>query len=1246
MSRLWSTVRPIRGRLFLGLLSALAASIVALLIPQVLEVMVNRLATDPTSTAVLTAGAVVLGLGIIEAALIWLRRIFAVAPATQAEKDMRVRFYAKVMHMPVAFHDHWGSGQLLSRAMSDINQIRRWVAFGMIMVVASAVTIVVGVVLLFRSSALLAGVFVLAAIPVVVISYVFSRQFHSLSRLSQDQNGDLATTIEQSVQGIRVLKAFGRGPTALEAFTGQADRLRQTEVRKARLMARFDATIFLLPELALGVALYLGLHQTAAGTMDVGRLASYFATATLVIGPTRMLGQLLGQAVNTTSALERHYEVMDEPNSITSLEAPAPLDPTQVRGDVRLEDVHFRYPDAPESARGVVDGVDLHIRPGETMALVGVTGCGKSTLLQLIPRLYDVTGGRITIDGVDIRDLSLIDLRTITAVAFEDATLFSDSVRSNVLLGADASLGEDEREALLHTALTTADAEFAYDLPDGVDTRIGEEGMSLSGGQRQRLALARAIAARPAVLLLDDPLSALDTRTEETVTQRLSEVLAGTTTLIVAHRTSTVSLADRVALMDDGRVVAVGTHAELLESSERYRYVLTHQETEAAHNVDIATMDASLETPVAHAQLKGVTSADVDAPVSTEVGAGADAGSTADVDADPAAVAGANATGETPRLTEAEEEQRMLTDAENRESRRRSMRLLRDLLSPVRGRVAVLALMVVFAQLAVVAGPAIIAWGIDNALPALLAGDARPAALATAAHIAAAIVGGILTFGYVSQSTVVGQQVLLSLRRRVFRETQRLDLEFHERYTSGRIVSRQTSDMEALRELLDSGIDIMVGSGLSMVFTVVLILGMDWVTGLVMLLMLIPGVALTVWFQKRSRDAYRGIRTHSARVIVHFVEAMTGIRAVKAFRKEDRNHVTYDGLAQAYRDASLNAIMIFGIYQPALRILANATIAVVLVVGGFRVLGGDLQVGVLVALVIYARRFFQPIDEIANFYNTFQSAVAALEKLASLLAEVPAVRDPEKPVPLPKATGRIDFENAAFRYTPTGPLVLKPVDLHIPAGQTIALVGRTGAGKSTIAKLVARFYDVTQGRVRLDGVDVRDLTAADLTGSVVMVTQEAYLFSGTVAENIELGRPGATRAEVEAAADAIGAGEFIRALPDGFDTDVNKRGGRVSAGQRQLISFARAFLAAPSVLILDEATSSLDIPSERAVQEGLMTLLGERTAIIIAHRLSTVMIADRVLVVHDGEIVEDGSPSELVAAGGRFSALYRAWRMT
>ncbi|QEU10906.1 ABC transporter ATP-binding protein [Dermabacter vaginalis] len=593
-----------------------------------------------------------------------------------------------------------------------------------------------------------------------------------------------------------------------------------------------------------------------------------------------------------------------------------------------------------------------------------------------------------------------------------------------------------------------------------------------------------------------------------------------------------------------------------------------------------------------------------------------------------------------------EEENHEFTKEENRASRKRSLALLRQLLAPEKAAIALVAVMVILAQAAVVAGPAILAWGIDHGLPALIDGDALPALGAAGLHAACAIVAAALTFVFTRQSSVIGQRLLLDLRRRVFRHTQRLSLEFHERYTSGRIVSRQTSDMEALRELLEFGVPILIGSSLSMVLTAGSIVAMDWPTGLIMLVLLIPCIALTVWFQVRSRIAYRGMRTHSAALIVQFVEAMNGIRAVKAFRKEESNSTEYRALAENYRRATLNSISVFGIYQPALRLLANVTVAAVLVVGGFRVLSGDLSVGVLLALVLYARRFFQPVDEIANFYNSFQSATAALEKISALLWEVPTVADPDAAHAKSIASGRgaIEFTDAEFRYSEDGPLVLKPLDLTIPAGQTVALVGQTGAGKSTIAKLVSRFYDVTKGRVELDGVDLRDLTSEELTRNVVMVTQEAYLFSGTVADNIELGRPGASREEIIRAAKAIGAHEFIEALPYGYDTDVSKRGGRVSAGQRQLISFARAFLANPNVLILDEATSSLDLPSERLVQEGLTKLLGNRTAIIIAHRLSTVMIADRVLVLHDGVVVEDDTPAALIEKGGRFAALYKAWQ--
>ncbi|KNC17298.1 ABC transporter [Arthrobacter sp. RIT-PI-e] len=591
----------------------------------------------------------------------------------------------------------------------------------------------------------------------------------------------------------------------------------------------------------------------------------------------------------------------------------------------------------------------------------------------------------------------------------------------------------------------------------------------------------------------------------------------------------------------------------------------------------------------------------------------------------------------------ADEDDVLLDRERSRAVRARSFRLLGSLIRPNRRQFSWTVLLVVVSQAARVAGPAIIAFGIDRALPALLDGDPVLLWVGGGTYLLAAVLASVLTAGYVRATAQLSQTMLLDLRVRVFRHTQRLSLEFHEKYTSGRIISRQTSDLEALRELLDSGISSLASGAMFMLFTAVTIFALDWRTGLLILVAAIPMFLLSRWYQKHSQLAFRASRVVSARLIVHFIETMTGIRAVKAFRREAVNARRYDELAEDYRRVTVRSINLNGIFQPGLVLIGNVTVAVVLVFGGFRVLGGTLEVGALLALLLYSKRFFQPVDQMAMFYNSFQSASAALEKVSGLLEEEPTVRPPRNPVPLPHPRGTIRFDDVRFRYG-TGPVVLPTLDLTIPAGQTVALVGRTGAGKSTLAKLIARFYDVSEGELTLDGVDIREVDPTDLRRAVVMVTQEAFLFSGSVADNIALGKPEATRAEIVAAARAVGAEEFISALPEGFDTDVNKRGGRVSSGQRQLISFARAFLADPAVLILDEATSSLDIPSERLVQEGLQKLLGNRTALIIAHRLSTVAIADRVLVVHDGAVVEDGTPADLIGGTGRFATLHAAWK--
>ena len=574
------------------------------------------------------------------------------------------------------------------------------------------------------------------------------------------------------------------------------------------------------------------------------------------------------------------------------------------------------------------------------------------------------------------------------------------------------------------------------------------------------------------------------------------------------------------------------------------------------------------------------------------------------------------------------------------------MRLFGSLITPLKAQITLTALVLVVSTAAQVAGPALIAYGLNSALPAVLAhANWAPTIMVGIAFLATGVLGSALIGWYAVLTARITQAVLLDLRKRMFLHTQRLSLEFHESYTSGRIISRQTSDLDSIRELLDGGLNELVSGLLYGLFTFIALVLVDWESGVVLVLAGIPLVFLMRWFYRRSQLVYRESRVISAKVIVQFVETMTGIRAVKAFRKEPRNDMSFQEVAGDYRDVNRRSMLLFGAFEPGLMAVAALALGVVVVWGGVRMANGEIQVGILLAAVLYVRNFFAPMQEIAMFLNSFQSATAALEKVSGVLEEVPTVPDPATPKDLWHANGHVRFDDVEFGYAQDR-VILPDFSLDIPAGQTIALVGTTGAGKSTLAKLVSRFYDPTAGSVTLDGVDLRDLHPKDLRRAIVMVTQEAYLFSGTVADNIALGKPDATLEEIRAAARAVGADAFIRSLPDGYGTDVNKRGGRVSAGQRQLISFARAFLADPAVLILDEATASLDIPSERLIQDALQTLLADRTAIIIAHRLSTVAIADRVLVMEHGRIIEDDAPEALIAGTGKFAQLHAAWQQT
>ena len=582
--------------------------------------------------------------------------------------------------------------------------------------------------------------------------------------------------------------------------------------------------------------------------------------------------------------------------------------------------------------------------------------------------------------------------------------------------------------------------------------------------------------------------------------------------------------------------------------------------------------------------------------------------------------------------------------------RTRGRRLLQDLLRPHRAWCATILLLIVIANLAALAGPWLVGVGIDRIPQLDHSHDAAPLIVVIVAFAVSVLVQAAATRTYIGAIGRLGAEVVTDLRRRLFAHFLRLPVSFHERYTSGRVISRQVSDIDSISDLFEEGLDSLVSALLSLLLVGAGMLLLDWPLALVVLVGFGPLVWLTVWFRRESANAYRRTRETIAQVIVYFVETFGGIRAVQAFRGERRNQDIFGELNSEYAAASLRSSRLIAIYSPGITLVGNLAIGAVLLYGGLRVIDGDMKVGVLVTFVLYLQRFFDPLQDLSQFYNTFQSAAAALEKISGVLDEEPAVAEPDEPVALPASadpgrSGRtVQFDEVRFGYRDAP--VLPGLDLTIPAGQTVALVGATGAGKTTIARLMARFYDPGQGRVLLDGVDLRQLSEQSLRNEVVLITQENFLFSGSIADNIELGKPGATRPEIEAAAQAIGAHEFIHLLSAGYDEPVGKHGGRLSAGQRQLISFTRAFLAAPAVLVLDEATSLLDIPTEQLVQRALRTILAGRTALIIAHRLSTVQIADRVLMISGGRIVEDGPPDRLLAERGEYAALHASWQQS
>lgn len=1060
--------------------------------------MVDGPVAEQHPSGVLLGGVVLLLLGAGEAFVFGVRRWLAARPLAAIDAAMREQLHRHLQRLPIAFHDRSSAGQLLSRGTTDLQLLHAFLAEPLTFLVVNAVTLLVGIVILASLQWALALIVLVPLLPIIVICLKFQLAHSRMAREGQELTGDLTTSGEESAIGIYTIKGFHQQRSRLADFRARAGLLRATELGKARFLARLSAVIVVLPELAVAGTLVMGTVQVANGGLSAGALLA-FLTASLALRPTvESTGFLLAVSNEAAAAVDRFFTVLDEPVAHTGRSANLGHRRPQRSGELAFHDVAFRYPDADPEAPPVLHGVTLRIAPGETVAFVGATGSGKSTLAALVPRLYEPTSGRITLDGTDIRSLPVEELRGQLSVVFDKPTLFSLSVAENVLMGAEHS---DETD--LVRALEAAEADgFVARLPQGPYATLRQRGTSLSGGQRQRIALARAFVGRTGLVVLDDPLSALDLHTEARVTRALTRALADTTALVIAQRPSTVLLADRVALLEGGTVAASGLHRELLRTNATYASLMTAVESAAAR-----------------------------------VGGG-----------------GVRSV---------------------RPSRRRPTPAVRRALRPRRAGHH--------------AGPA----GAD--LPSRAAAEHRPP---RPVHLRATDLPGNDRRGCTQAAT----------RGR------------HGQDRHGR----------ALRHVHLGGAPL---PGLG--------------AGVAALLVMIPLYLTMRVFRRRSIRVYRRRSSQLATVITTFAENVSGIRTVQVYRRERANDRRFAVLNDRYKECNGDAGLEMARFVTVSRLVANTAIAGLVVWGAYRVAESGLELGIFAAAVLYLRRLYDEPLKLGGVLDAYQSASASLEKIAALLARDSSVRPPQSPRRLPAepdaAPGRrVTFEHVRFAYR-DGDDVLPSLDLTVPAGQTLAVVGPTGAGKSSLAKLLARFYDPVAGRVLLDDVDLRDLAADDLAAQVVLVPQDDLLFSGTVSENITVGRPDADASQIEQVAKAVGAHPFIAALPHGYLTRLRGRSGQLSTGQRQLISLARALLADPAVIILDETTSGLDIPSERAVRSALRTVLGDRTALVIAHRLSTVQIADRVLVMDAGRVIEDGSPDELVTGDGPFSRLHRAW---
>jgi ATP-binding cassette, subfamily B, bacterial len=1171
--------------------------------------------------------------GVFRFAAAYVRRYVGGRVSLDVQYDIRNTIYDQVQRLDFARHDELQTGQLVSRASSDVTLVQSLLAL-LPITSGNLVYFAIGLGVMVWMSVPLTLVALLVIPAIMAVALRMRTTVFPSSWDAQQRAAEVAGVVDEAVSGVRVVKGFGQEDRELDRLTASAEDLFASRMRAVRIQARFTAGLQTVPALGQVAVLALGGWLTIHGRITIGTFLAFSTYLLQVVAPVRMLAVMLTVGQQARAGAERILELLDSNPLITEKPGAEPLPPA--RGHVALDQVTFGY----LRSEPVLRDVTLEVHPGETVAFVGTSGSGKSTAALLLPRFYDVQSGAVRIDGVDVRDVTLDSLRGQIGVVFEESFLFSDSVRANIRYGHPGATDEQ-----VEAAARAAEAhEFVAALPDGYDTVVGERGLTLSGGQRQRIALARALLTDPRILVLDDATSSIDARIEEEIHATLRRLMQGRTTLLIAHRRSTLRLADRIVVLDHGRVVDSGGHDELLARCPLYRQLL------AGPGDDVEGIDAEPEWTGVTAAAWAGNGADtrpkvtIEAPVNRMVGGGPGGGlgggggggggmmgALGNMAPSESLLAALN------KLPPADDVPEVDVDREKRPHHSFS---LRAFVRPYRRPLLVGIALVAGDALLTLAGPWLVRRGIDQ-------GVARHAVRSLwAVSIVFAVVTLADWWDMWAEALYTGrtaERLLFALRVRIFAQLQRLGLDYYDREMAGRIMTRMTTDVLALSQLLQNGLVGAIVNLLTFGGVGVILVLTNFRLSLASLVVVPPLLAATIWFRNGSRRAYDRARDRIAAVNANFQESLSGVRVAQAFVREQRNADDFRTVNGEHLAARVEAQRLQSLYFPFVELLSVVATAVVLGVGAHMIHSRALTAGELVAFLLYLSQFFSPIQQLSQVFDTYQQARAAMVKISELLAtptSTPVRPDPVRPGRL---RGDIRLEAVAFRY-PTAPdPALAGVDLHIPPGQTVALVGETGAGKSTIVKLVARFYDVTGGRLLVDGHDLRDLDLADYRSQLGYVPQEAFLFSGTIRDNIAYGRPAASDAEVEEAARAVGAHDFIASLPGGYLHPVSERGRSMSAGQRQLIALARARLVDPAILLLDEATSNLDLATEARVNRAMGVVAEGRTTVLIAHRLQTARSADRIVVVHDGRVVEDGSHDELVAAGGRYRQMWEAF---